>query len=66
MAKFIKFSEDRGIGKQVVFANLDQVTTARFDRETGVLELATAGSDERMHVHGEEAKAAIEALKELC
>jgi hypothetical protein len=65
MAKFICYTEDRGIGKQAVYANVDQISTARFDPETGVLELEFVGTDQRSQVHGDEAKAAVETLKAL-
>ena len=65
MAKFIHYTEDRGIGKQTVFVNIDQIATARFDPETGVLELEIAGASDRSQAHGSEAKAALETIKAL-
>lgn len=65
MAKFICYTEDRGIGKQAVYANIDQIATARFDPETGVLELEFAGTEQRSQVHGSEARTAVEVLKTL-
>jgi len=65
MAKFIRFTEDRGIGKQTVYVNVDQIATARLDPETDVLELEIVGAGDRVQVHGEEAKAAAETIKAL-
>ncbi len=63
MANFIRCTEDRGIGKQFVFVNIDHVATARFDPETGMLELTVAGLHDGVNVHGEEAKAAVKKIE---
>ncbi|HJN09789.1 MAG: hypothetical protein QGF59_00635 [Pirellulaceae bacterium] len=65
MANFIKCTEDRGIGKQFVFVNVDHVATARFDPETGILELGIAGVPEGVTVHSEEAKVAVKKIEGL-
>ena len=65
MANFIKCTEDRGIGKQYVFVNVDHVTTARFDPETGILELRVAGLSEGVNIHAEEAKVAVKKIEGL-
>jgi hypothetical protein len=63
VATFIKCTEDRGIGKQFVFVNVEHVATARFDPETGILELNVAGVPEGVNVHDEEAKTAVKKLE---
>ncbi len=63
MANFIKCTEDRGIGKQLVFVNVDHIATARFDPETGILEMGIAGMTEGVTAHGEEAKAAVKKFE---
>ena len=63
MANFIRCTEDRGIGKQFVFVNVDHVVTARFDPETGILELRVSGLSEGVNVHGDEAKAAVKKIE---
>ena len=65
MANFIKCTEDRGIGKQLVFVNVDHIATARFDPETGTLELGIAGMTEGVTARGEEAKAAVKKIEGL-
>ena len=63
VANFIKCTEDRGIGKQFVFVNIDQIATARFDPETGILELRIEGLSEGINFHGDEAKTAIKKIE---
>ena len=65
MANFIKCTEDRGIGKQFLFINVDHVATARFDPETGLLELAIAGIPESVTIREEEAKVAVKKIEGL-
>ena len=65
MANFIKCTEDRGIGKHLVFVNVDRIATARFDPETGLLELAIAGVPETVTIRGEEAKVAFKKIEGL-
>ena len=64
VANFIRCTEDRGIGKQFLFVNVDHIATARFDPETGILELTVAGTDS-VNVHGEEAKAAVKKIESM-
>lgn len=63
VANFIRCTEDRGIGQQFVFVNVDHVTTARFDPATGILEFRVVGMTESVNVHGEEAKVAVKKLE---
>ena len=65
MANFIKCTEDRGIGKQDLFINVDHIATARFDPETGLLEFAITGISESVTIREEEAKAAVKKLEGL-
>lgn len=63
MANFIKCTEDRGIGKQSVFVNVDHVITARFDPATGILELRVVGMTDSINIHGDEAKEAVKKVE---
>ena len=65
VANFIKCTEDRGIGKQLVFVNVDHIATARFDPETGLLELAIAGVPDNVTIREEEAKVAMKKIEGL-
>ncbi len=65
MANFIKCTEDRGIGKQLVFVNVDHIATARFDPDTGRLEFAIAGVTESLTIQGEEAQIAVKKIEGL-
>ena len=65
VATFIKCTEDRGIGKQSLFVNVEHVTTARFDPATGILELRVAGISEGVNIHGDEAKTAVKKIEGL-
>ena len=65
MANFIRCTEDRGIGKQYLFINLEHVMTARFDPETGILELRVSGLHDGVNVHGDEAKVAVKKIEGL-
>ena len=65
VASFIRCTEDRGIGKQFVFINVDHITTARFDPETGILELRVAGQHDGVNLHDEEAKVAVKKIEGL-
>jgi hypothetical protein len=65
VANFIKCTEDRGIGKYLVFINVDHIATARFDPETGLFELAITGVSDTVTIRGEEAKVAIKKIEGL-
>lgn len=65
MANFIKCTEDRGIGKQLVFINVDHIATARFDPDTGLLELAITGVSESITIREQEAEVAVKKIEGL-
>jgi len=65
VANFIKCTQDRGIGKQIVFVNVDRIATGRFDPESGLLELAISGVSESLTIRGEEAKDAVKKIEGL-
>ncbi len=63
MSKFILFTEDTGIGKQMVLVNVSQIAIARFDKENGQLIVIMAGSEREFPITGDEAKAALAVLR---
>ena len=63
MSKFILFTEDTGIGKQVVLVNVSHIAIARFDKENGQLIVIMAGSEREFPIMGDEAKAALAVLR---
>jgi hypothetical protein len=65
VANFIKCTEDRGIGKQLVFINVDHIATARFDPDTGLLELAITGVSESITIREQEAEVAVKKIEGL-
>jgi len=65
VANFIRCTEDRGIGKQFLFVNVEHIATARFDPETGILEIRVMGLHDGINLHGEEAKVAVKKIEGL-
>ena len=62
MSKFIRFTEDTGMGKQVVFINLAEIAIARFDKENGQLIVILSGSEKEFRITDDDAKAALAVL----